>query len=196
MTYSTINPIQALNAESGNQEQLLKGQRQMTTLHAQPYNIDATGFYFENADDFITKMETLTDSYGQPVEEFEIQFIDGDDAQLFNAIGINQATLSVWFDEVEPLEYYEKVSLYYLVAQLGYSVADALDQVSEPNISQERMEQAAEQLFDEIYLSEIPAYLHSYIDYKQFAYDLKIGGDLCEFEYNGETYTCLNANGF
>ena len=134
MTYSTINPIQALNAESGNQEQLLKGQRQMTTLHAQPYNIDATGFYFENADDFITKMETLTDSYGQPVEEFEIQFIDGDDAQLFNAIGINQATLSVWFDEVEPLEYYEKGN--FEVYQMFLCVAGLVKSVKEPKVYQ------------------------------------------------------------
>lgn len=168
----------------------------MTTLHAQPYDLDASGFYFESAEDFTTKMETLTNAYGQPVEEYEIQFIDGDDYQLFNAIRINQANLSLWFDEVEPLEVYEKVSLYYLTAELGYDIADALANVSDTAITQESLEDAAEAFFDECYLSAVPEYLHSYIDYKQFAYDLRIGGDFAEFEYNGETYTCSNANAF
>ena len=67
----------------------------MATLHAQPYNLDAVGFYFESAEEFTTKAEGLTDCHGLPVEEFEIQFIDGDtgDAQLFEVCGINQTGL-------------------------------------------------------------------------------------------------------
>lgn len=57
----------------------------MTTLHATPYNIDALGFYFDNAIDYESKAATHVDRYGNLVEEFEIQFIDGDDAQLFEA---------------------------------------------------------------------------------------------------------------
>ena len=67
----------------------------MATLHAQPYNLDAVGFYFESAEEFTTKAEGLTDCHGLAVEEFEIQFIDGDtgDAQLFEVCGINQTGL-------------------------------------------------------------------------------------------------------
>ena len=64
----------------------------MTTLHATPYNIDATGFYFTDINDYETKATKHVDCYGNLVEEFEIQFIDGDDAELFEACGINHVT--------------------------------------------------------------------------------------------------------
>ena len=51
------------------------------------------------------------DRYGNLVEEFEIQFIDGDNAQLFEACGINQANLNRWFDDIEFLQDHEKVNL-------------------------------------------------------------------------------------
>ena len=50
----------------------------MTTLYAQPYNIDATGFYFDSAEDYDAKAKGNFDRYGQFVEEYEIQFIDGE----------------------------------------------------------------------------------------------------------------------
>ena len=83
----------------------------MTTLHATPYNIDVTGFYFTGAMDYETKACMHVDRYGNLVEEFEIQFIDGDAAELFEACGINQTNLNVWFDEIELLQDFEKASL-------------------------------------------------------------------------------------
>ena len=50
----------------------------MTTLHAQPYDITATGLYFKTAAEYDDKSDSLRNEYGQPVEEFEIQFIDGE----------------------------------------------------------------------------------------------------------------------
>lgn len=76
----------------------------MTTLYAQPYNLDDVGFYFESFEEFETRSQILTDRFGQAVEEFEIQLIDGDDSELFDACGINQSNLATWFDEIEPLE--------------------------------------------------------------------------------------------
>jgi hypothetical protein len=92
-----------------------------TTLHATPYNIEARGFYFEAIDEFEVKSTCHLDRYGNIVEEFEIQFIDGLDAQLFEACSINQANLNTWFNEIEFLKDYEKVSLYFLVSQIGYT---------------------------------------------------------------------------
>ena len=62
----------------------------MTTLFAQPYDISARGFYFDTASEYSAKAAKLKNDYGQPVEEFEIQFIDGDglDAKLFEALGV------------------------------------------------------------------------------------------------------------
>ncbi|WP_299624300.1 hypothetical protein [uncultured Tateyamaria sp.] len=47
-------------------------------LHAQPYDLAATGFCFEDYDDYAQKATKLRNDYGDPVEEFEIQFIDGE----------------------------------------------------------------------------------------------------------------------
>ena len=68
----------------------------MTTLHAQPYSLDASGFYFGDLDDYQTKYDTNKDRYGNPVEEYQVQMIEEDEtgnAQLFEACGIDQATL-------------------------------------------------------------------------------------------------------
>ena len=48
----------------------------MTQLFAQPYDISAAGFFFGNLEEYETKSEMLRNAYGEPVEEFEIQFID------------------------------------------------------------------------------------------------------------------------
>lgn len=167
----------------------------MTTLHATPYNIDATGFYFDSAMDYENKATMHVDRYGNLVEEFEIQFIDGDDAQLFVACGIHQANLNVWFDDIEFLQDYEKVSLYYLVAVVGNNLDQALNKLDEPSITEANLRDAAEELFDKCWLPSVPESARYYIDYDKFARDCEMGGDMCEFEYGNKTYTCTNVAG-
>jgi hypothetical protein len=167
----------------------------MTTLYANPYNIDAAGFYFNDADEFIEKSANLTDRYGNQVEEFEIDFIDGDDAALFNACAINQANLNTWFDDIEILDDQEKINLYYLISVAGYTLSQALDKLDEPCIAQSSLRDVAEELFDECWLHSVPESIRFYIDYDKFARDCEMGGDLVEFEYNNQTYTCTNAAG-
>ena len=160
-------------------------------LFAQPYNIGARGFYFSNLEDYERKVETLRDDCGNRVEEFELQFIDGDDAQLFEACAINQANLSVWFDDIMDRPDHEKTVLYFLTSVIGYTLEQALDKLDEPSICEGRLESVAEDLFDEIY--DIPEHLAAYIDYEKFARDCELNGDLNEFEFAGTTYTCTNA---
>jgi hypothetical protein len=93
---------------------------------AQPYSLDANGFYFTDLDDYEAKAAAIKDRYGNPVEEFEIMYIDGDDGSLFGACGINQVNLSVWFDEVSILDDHEKAAMFYLVSVTGYTLSDAL----------------------------------------------------------------------
>ena len=168
----------------------------MTTLHATPYNIDATGFYFTDSMDYETKACIHVDRYGNLVEEFEIQFIDGDAAELFEACGINQTNLNVWFDEIEFLQDFEKAGLYYLVGMAGYELNQALEKIDEPSIYQGELVEAASELFDECYLYTLPENLRYYIDYAKFSRDCEISGDMCEFEYAGINYTCTNSNAF
>lgn len=166
-----------------------------TTLHATPYNLDAAGFYFEALEDYQAKSESYLDSYGKLVEEFEIQFINGDDAALFEACGIDQSNLNSWFDEIQFLKDYEKISLYYLVGCAGYTLSQGLDKLDEPYITESSLKDAAAELFDDCYLHTIPESVRYYIDYASFARDCELGGDLVEFEYNNRTYTCTNASG-
>jgi hypothetical protein len=165
----------------------------MTTLFAQPYNLDAVGFYFVSFEEYETKAEYLTDTYGQPVEEFEIQFIDGDDPKLFEACGIHQGNLGTWFDEVETLNDYQKTALYFLCNWQGYQLGNALQKLDDVCLSKSALQEAAEELFDEIYLPEIPESIRFYIDYEKFARDCEINADMTEFEYHGTTWTCTNA---
>jgi hypothetical protein len=175
--------------------EISKEQMFNTTLYAQPYSIDAVGFYFHTFEEYETKVENLQDRFGNPVEEFEIQFIDGDDAELFEACGINQANLATWFDDIEDMDDHEKIALYYLTGTLGYNLDQAMDKVEDVIIFEGDAKGAAEELFDECYAHTIPENLRFYFDMDKFARDLEIGGDFNEFDFNGTTYTCTNASG-
>ena len=166
-----------------------------TTLFAHPYNMDACGFYFRSAEEFEEKVEALRDRFGNRVEEFEIQFIDGDDGALFDACGINQSNLSTWFDDIENKDEHEKVALYFLTGVLGYALDDAMDKIDEVMLFHGDAQEAAEELFDDCYAHAIPDNLRCYFDMEKFARDLEIGGDFAEFDYDGTTYTCTNASG-
>jgi hypothetical protein len=165
-----------------------------TTLHARPYNIDATGSYFEGMDEYQDKALNRLDSYGRHVEEYEIHFIDGDDAALFEVCGIDQSNLNVWFNDVECLQDYEKINLYYLVGYAGYTLSQGLERLDEPCITEARLKDAAAELFDECYLHTIPESVRYYIDYSSFARDCALSVDMTEFEFNNRTYTCTNAS--
>lgn len=164
-----------------------------TTLFAQPYNLDDQGFYFHSTEEFETQSENLRDRFGCPVEEFEIQFIDGEGADLFEACGINQSNLFMWFDEIEVLDDHEKISLYFLAGVLGYSLDNAMNKLNEVSIFHGDAQEAAEELFDDCYAHAVPENLRFYFDIEKFARDLEIGGDFNEFEYERATYTCTNA---
>lgn len=167
----------------------------MSTFFAQPYNLDAVGFYFETLEAYTEKSESLLDAFGNPVEEFEIQFIDGDDCELFSVCGINQGNLQTWFETVADLSDQEKTALFYLRSVLGYNLENALDKLEDVNLSEGNLKDVAETLFDEFYLNDVPESVRPFIDYEKYARDCEIGGDLHEFDYNGTTWTCTNASG-
>lgn len=164
-----------------------------TTLYAQPYSLDAVGFYFHSLEEYETKSENLRDRFGYAVEEFEIQYIDGDDSELFEACGINQGNLSAWFDDIEAMDERQKVALYFLTGVLCYTTESAMDKLDDVSIFEGDAQEAAEELFDDCYAHEIPENLRFYFDMEKFARDLEIGGDFNEFRFEGTTYTCTNA---
>lgn len=163
-------------------------------LHATPYNIDASGFYFGSYNEYKEKFSKEFDCYGNLVEEYEIQLIsaDDEDCELFSAMRVAQHNLEQFFDVIEMITS-EKAALYFLLER-GYDFIQAQDLVDDVTITEQTLKNAAEEFFDECYLHAIPEAIQSYIDYDRFAHDLELSGDFQEFEFGGVTYTCTNAN--
>ena len=166
----------------------------MTQLYAQPYDISANGFYFETAEDYGAKAKALRNEYGDPVEEFEIQFIDGDaiDCDLANAIGLNQANFEQFFDCVDDWDEGQKQQVIIAVGDCGY----AFDANTSPDnfdveiYEIDTMRELAEQFVEEGLFGEVPESFQFYIDYDAIARDLAV--DYSEVEIAGKRliYRC------
>lgn len=157
-------------------------------LHAQPYDISACGFYFETAEDFAAKAAKLRNDYGDPVEEFEIQFIDGDaiDCALARAIGLYQSNIAQFLDAVEDWDTDQKTRVILAVGECGYDfTADTQpDDFDLEVYPVETLRGLAEQFVDEGLFGDIPERLQFYIDYDAIARDL--GMDYAEAEVAGQ----------
>jgi hypothetical protein len=91
-------------------------------LNAQPYDVSATGFYFSKASEYgIAAMSNRNDQ-GDPVEEYEIQFIDGEDidCELAKAIGLSQGNFAVFLELADTWDDWEKVNAIIAVSECGY----------------------------------------------------------------------------
>lgn len=170
-------------------------------LYANPYNTDATGFYFETYEEFTEKMETAKDSFGNPVEWFEFQVIDGtrEERQLVGAIEIDQGNIEEVIDYINTSDKDEWPTVFFL---LDNEICDDLDDAKRKSrdysVGKENLLDAAAELFDERYFGLIPKearqFIEHYIDYDRFANDCEAEGDIVEFEFGGKTYTCTNAD--
>ena len=154
----------------------------MIKLYAQPYDISATGFYFDSAEDYSNKYDNCRNDYGDQVEEFEIQFIDGDliDAELFKALDINQATISDFFDKAEEWDTDQKIRVIIAVGECGYSFDFTNNNPEDFDLEiyegLDSMKELAEQFVEDGIFGDIPQNLQYYIDYDAIARDL-------EFDY-------------
>jgi len=98
----------------------------MCELFANPYDTSVSGFYFSSYEEYEAKSSKLVNDCGYPVEEFEIEFIDGDLYQLFSACDITQCNLQQWFDDIENLSEADQVELFYRCENLHEKPADAV----------------------------------------------------------------------
>ena len=162
----------------------------MTNIyHATPYDISATGFYFSTYDEYAEKAANHRNEYGDPVEEYEIQFIDGDNSRLFAAVGVNQANLQTWFDKFEDLDGDDAIKAIYLAEDLGYRLEDALDRLDDAHLFEgSAIEYAESYIEDTGLLNEMPENLRYYFDTEAFARDLLLGGDIAELEVDRTQY--------
>lgn len=157
----------------------------MATYHAQPYDITGRGFYFTSLEEYQAKEKA------NRCEEFELQFIDGNtgDSELFERLKINQATLTTWFEEIEGMDEEHKAGLFFLVADRGASLADALEQCEDCILYQGSMsDYASEYLEESGILKSIPEDLRGYFDVEAYARDMEINGQAVGFEWNDKQW--------
>lgn len=163
----------------------------MTTLYAQPYDFSATGFYFDSFEEYNSKSIALMNEYGEPVEEFEIQFIDGDgiDCQLFEALSINQCTIKDYFEAVETWNEDQKIKVIIAIGEVGYSFdlsSNSPDDFDVDLYECDSMRELAEQFVDEGLYGAIPESIQYYLDFEAIGRDLAM--DYAQIKIDGTNY--------
>ncbi|MCF6238051.1 MAG: antirestriction protein ArdA [Candidatus Marinimicrobia bacterium] len=161
----------------------------MSNYHATPYDISASGFYFNNYEEYIARAKNHKNDYGDVIDEVEIQFINGDNYQLFNALGINQANLEQWFNDFEELEGEELIKVIYLAEYCAENISDILDKLDDVSLFEGTATEYAEEYINDCgLLSELPENLRYYFDVEAFARDMVLGGDITEVEIMNTHY--------
>lgn len=160
-------------------------------LYAQPYDISASGFYFNSPDEYLKKSENLTNDYGDPVEEFEIQFIDGEDldCDLFKALDINQANLHDYYKVCDEWDDDQKIKVIIAIGECSYAFDMTKDDPDDFDIDlyeMDTMRELAECFVDEGLFGDIPENIRFYLDYDAIARDLSV--DYTETRINGTNY--------
>lgn len=164
-------------------------------FYVNPYNPSAKGFYFESIEELEVKAKTLVDDFGIPVEEFEIDFIEGtkEECALSEALGLDAANIAEFIEFIETSDEAEWPTVYFLLTNSRCETLDeARAEAEEFTVREGTLKDASAELFDELY--NLPEEVRIYIDYEKFARDCEQGGDMVEFEFAGRTYTCTNAN--
>ena len=149
----------------------------MINLHAQPYDVSARGFYFSRASEYATAAASNHNDCGAVVEEYEIQFIDGEDIDcaLAKAWQLNQASFAAFLEAVENWDHDDKLRYIIAVGECGYAHDQVGDDPSAIDITLYEgcsMRELAEQFVDEGLFGEISERLATYLDYDAIARDL------------------------
>ena len=162
----------------------------MTNIyHATPYDISATGFYFKTLEDYTEQAATHRNEYGDPVEEYEIQFIDGDNCALFRALNVDQANLAQWFGSFEDLEGDEAIKALYLAEDLHCTMNNLLDKLDDVMLYEGTAQDYCwDYLQDCGILEQIPEHLRFYFDDEAYARDMVLNGDITEFRADNTDY--------
>ena len=135
------------------------------------------GFYFTSSEEFQTKSAALRNERGDPVEEFEIQFIEGEDidAALVAAVGLRQGDLAGFFEKTERWDETDKKIIAIAVGECGYQFSWAHGEPGEFDVDLygvETLRELAEIFVDEGLFGDIPDRIVSYLDHDAIARDL------------------------
>lgn len=167
----------------------------MTKLYAQPYDISAVGFYFDDIKTYEQKAKACRNDYDQPVEEFEIQFIDGEqiDCAFANVFELNQCNFSKFFELVDEWDDQQKTRFIIAKAECGYNLNPEKDNIDDLDIDiydVQSLKELAEQFVDEGLFGEIPKSFEFYIDHEAIARDLAADYSMTEVIGERFVYRC------
>ena len=149
----------------------------MIKLYAQPFDCTATGFFFSSGADYREKAANNRKSCGQLVEEYEIQFIDGEaiDAALADALGLSQANHERFFEIVEDWSSDQKLRFILAVGEAFHAFDIYSDDPDDLDIDiyfLSSLRELAEEFVDEGLFGDIPDRIALYLDYDAIARDL------------------------
>jgi hypothetical protein len=151
----------------------------MTTLYANPYAINYTGFYFDNIDQF---NQELSQAH---YEEVEIEYIDGDNPRLFQAAKIHQGNVDLWFDELDQYsdDGHEALAICYLIDIMHLN--EAIQHRDEVILHRGSLADYAFELVSDVYpLDELPDIIKHHIDYDSIGRDLELNSEVAEIGLN------------
>jgi hypothetical protein len=148
-----------------------------TVLFAQPYDISAEGFYFASVEQYQEKSANNRNSIGLPVEEYEIQFIDGDllDAELFKAVSVNQSNFGAFLDACNYWNTDQKRKVIIAVGECGYGFdlkSGDPDELDVDLYEMNSLRELAEHFVEEGLFGQIPETIKCHLDYDSIARDL------------------------
>ena len=158
-------------------------QAETLTLYAQPYEFDASGFYFDSFEDYQAKYNSNFNVYGQHVEEYEIQFIDGSaiDCDLFKAVK-GEYNLKAFFMVANTWEDCDKIPL--IIAYEENITSEPFNEEVTSDMFQDidiyydmSFEDLAWEFIKNGLFGDIPEHLENYLDIEKMARDLS-------FDYN------------
>lgn len=162
-----------------------------TVLYAQPYDISANGFYFRSLEEYTQKSTDHRNEYGDPVEEYEIQFINGDDldCSLFKALSVHQGNFHHLLTACEDWDDDQKIKVIIAVGECGYHFNPETDNPDDFDIDLYEMDSLRDlaiHFVDEGLFGDIPENIRFYLDYDAIARDL--GMDYSDIRLNGTNY--------
>ncbi len=147
----------------------------MATFFANPYDLEATGFYFSEQDEFDEKYSKNLNRFGQPVEEYSIEFIDGTPAEmeLYEALSDGEyINIDEYYDILNSLDESTLIAMIFLINQFGYEKDEALAAAEDVYLYEGRAKDWIEEHVEDNYSPEY--FPESYIDYAALGRDFSI----------------------
>ena len=167
----------------------------MIKFYARPYNICAEGFFFCSYDEY-EEQSALFKYHGElQVEEFELQFIDGEDIDFAfaKALGVNQSNIDKFFELVDEWDDHQKTVFIIAIGECGYAFNPETDNIDDLDVQLyevETLEDLAKQFVDEGLFGDVPERFQFYIDYEAVARDLSVDYSMIEIAGNRLAYRC------